>query len=110
MGFNAGKARHQVTIEERVTQQDSTGEPELTWNTFAVRRAELMRTPGAEVFAEGRNGRVPTVFKLRFLEGVLPGMRLLCKGKVYDITSAIDSEGMRAELVVTTEELVEETP
>ena len=106
---NAGAMRHQVRLETRSTARDAAGEPLLSWSLFAERRAELVRTPGTELFAQGRNGRVPTVFKLRYLAGVTPAMRLLCKGKVFNIISAIDPDGHRAELLVTAEELVEET-
>ncbi len=106
---NPGTMRHQVRIEQRSTTRDAAGEPLDSWSLFVERRAELMRTPGREIFDQGRNGRVPTVFKLRFIEGIQPKMRLLSGGKVYDIISAIDPDGHRAETVVTTEELVEET-
>lgn len=109
--MNPGRMRHTVRIEARSTTRDAAGEPKLEWSIFAApRRAELVRTPGTEIFAQGRNGRVPTVFKLRHLDGVLPQMRLLFRDKVYNILSAIDPDGCRAELLVTTEELVEETP
>lgn len=108
--MNPGYMRAQVTIEQRSSVQDAAGEPALSWLFFLSRRAEIVRTPGHEVFSEGRNARVPTVFKLRYVDGVKPQMRLLCRGKVYDILSAVDPDGHRAELLVTTEELVEESP
>ena len=108
--INAGAMRYQVRIESRSSVQDSAGEPELIWQSFASRRAELARTPGREIFAQGREARVPTVWKLRFLDGVTPGMRLLCRGKVYDIISAIDPDGRRAETVITSQELVGTPP
>lgn len=108
--MNPGAMRTMVRLEQRSSVQDAAGEPELSWQFFADRHAEILRTPGNEVFSEGRNARVPTVFKLRYLDGVKPQMRLLCRGKVYDILSAVDPDGRRAELRVTTEELVEETP
>lgn len=53
---------------------------------------------------------MPTVFRLRWRDGVLPAMRLVSGDRVFNIVSAIDPDGMRAELVITAEELVEETP
>lgn len=109
--MNPGELRHKVQIQTRSTVQDSAGEPQLVWNLFATRRAALERTPGKEVFTSNeRQGRVPTTFRLRYLAGVLPAMRLLHGTHVYDILSAIDPDGMGAELVVTCELHVEETP
>jgi SPP1 family predicted phage head-tail adaptor len=104
--------REQLTLQKRSTAQDSSGEPLLSWTVFAVVRAEVTRLPGREVFvAAERNARVPTTFKLRFLDGVLPEMRAIdSKSRVYDILSAIDPTGRREELMLTCRELVEDSP
>ena len=107
--MRAGDMRHQVRLEERTTLQDAAGEPQLTWNLVAERRASIERSPGREVWASAqRSGRVPTVFRLRYLDGVTPAMRLIFDGKVYDILSAIDQAGRGEELLITAEEHVEE--
>lgn len=112
-GINAGAMREQVRIQSRASQQDSAGEPTLSWIEFALCRAEVIRTPGKSLWdtpSAERNGRVPTTFKLRWLDGVLPEMRLLNRNKVYRIMSAIDPTGRHEELLVTSEELVGEAP
>lgn len=107
----AGDMRHSVRIERLSSTQDAAGQPQRTWTLIAERRAAIQRTPGSEVFASAqREGRVPVVFRLRYLSGVLPAMRLVFDGKVHNILSAIDPDGRREELVVTAEELVEVTP
>lgn len=107
----AGQMRHEVTIQQRSTAQHATtGEPLNTWTTFAIRRAAIERSPGSEVWASAqRSGRVPVVLRLRYLSGVLPGMRVLLGAKVLDIISAVDLAGLREELVITAEERVEES-
>jgi len=105
--------RHVVQLEVRATTQDASGEPLHTWTPFARKRAAIERTPGREVWAsQERQGRVPTTFRLRYLDGVVPAMRLVLgvppTAKVFNVLSAIDPTGMRAELVITAEELVEE--
>jgi head-tail adaptor len=107
--LDSGKMRHVVRIEQRATTQDAAGEPALTWTLFAQRRASIVRTPGRELWSsEERQGRIPTLFRLRYLAGVLPAMRVIHGDKVFNILSAIDPDGMRAELVLNTEEHVEE--
>lgn len=111
-GINAGAMREQLTLQKRSTSQSASGEPELSWDDFATMRAEPLRTPGREIYAAAeRNARVPTTFKLRYLDGVLPEMRAVdSKQRVYNIKSAIDPTGRREELLLTCEELVEDAP
>lgn len=107
--LNAGQMRFVVRIEQRTTVQDAAGEPNNTWTLFQQRRASVERTPGRELWAsDQRQGRVPTMFRLRFLDGVLPQMRLIHNSKVFNILSAFDPDGTKAELTIMAEELVEE--
>lgn len=107
----AGPMRHRVTLEVRSTVQDTAGQQVQVWNVFARPRAALDRTLGKEIFASAqRAGRVPVVFRLRWLEGVTTAMRLIFDGKVHDIVSAVDQAGLKEEMVITAEEHSEETP
>ncbi len=115
MSINAGEMRHVVRIERRSSTPDASGEPVLSWVLFAQRRAALDRTPGREVWASSeRQGRVPTVFRLRYLADVVPSMRLIHvrdgTEKVFNVVSAIDPDGLRVALVITAEELVQVAP
>lgn len=112
----AGDMRHRVRLEVQTTQQDAAGQPVNTWNIFAERRAAIDRTPGREVFAAAqRDARVPVILRLRYLEGVTAGMRLVftcgcCSGRgVHDVKSAPDPTGLREELLITAEEHPEES-
>ena len=104
--------RHIVRIERQVSEQDAAGQPVNTWVTHAERRSGVERAPGREVWASAqRGGRVPVVFRpLRYVAGVLPGMRLIHLNKVYDILSVLDPTGLKEELIITAEERVEESP
>ena len=109
--LRAGEMRHRVRLEQQSTSVDAAGQPLTTWSLFAERWAAIQRTPGGEVFASAqRGGRVPTVFRLRYLAGVTPAMRVVLGAKAYNILSAFDPSGLKEELVLTTEELVEVTP
>jgi SPP1 family predicted phage head-tail adaptor len=103
--------RHRVTLQTRVSGLDAAGGVRNTWENFATRWASVDFSPGSEVRASAqRSGRVPAVFRLRYLDGVEPKMRLLHKSKVYEIISAVDQASRREELIITAEELVEATP
>lgn len=104
----AGDMKHRIKIQQRSTTQDAAGEPANTWTLFAERWAAIERTPGNETWASAqRSGRVPTVFRLRYLAGVTPAMRVVFGGKVLNVLSAVDQAGRKEELLITAEELVE---
>lgn len=106
-----GPMRHRVVLQQRTSGLDDAGGVRDAWETFATRRAALERAAGREVWASAqRSGRVPAVFRLRWLAGVTSAMRLVHDGRVHNITSVVDQEGRREELVITADELVEETP
>lgn len=104
--MRTGQMRHQIQIEVQSTTQDTSGEQANTWTTFATRRAAVQRAIGSEVVASAqRQGRMPVVFRIRYLEGVTAGMRIIFKGRVHNITSPpVDQEGLGEELIIATEE------
>lgn len=110
MSLPLGKMRFRVLIEQRTNLQGSSGEPLDNWLVFASRRAGKVSAPGSEQFAAQQQfGRVPTIFRMRYVDGVLPSMRLRADGKLYEIISAIDpDDGLRVELEITTLERVGE--
>jgi head-tail adaptor len=100
--------RHVITLQS-LTKPDPFGPP--VWTDFATRFASIDRTPGSEAREAARtSARVPVTFRIRYLSGVVPSMRLLCGGKVHEVASAIDPDNRKADLVITAVELVEETP
>jgi SPP1 family predicted phage head-tail adaptor len=107
-----GPMRHVVQIQQRVATQEATGEPLAAWEVVGTRRCEVIETPGREVFsAKERSGRIPTVFKLRHPRDdfeILPQMRAVVDGKLYDILSASDPDGLRVDIVLTCEQLIGE--
>ena len=105
-----GTYRHQVRVEQRSTMQDASGELAQTWIPYATRRAAVQATPGGEVWASAqRSGRVPTVFKMRWFDGLTPAMRIIWGTKTYNVLSVVDQGGNHEELIVTAEELVGES-
>lgn len=112
MSLDPGKMRFRIAIERRSDAQDAAGQQLDEWSTFASRRAsqegpEAGSEPNA---AQQQVGRMPTTWRLRFVAGVLPSMRVRVGQRVYDIVSAADPDGMKRELVLTTLERVGEAP
>lgn len=108
MAIRAGELDTRISIEARSTTQDATGEPDTTWDVFAERWASIERTPGSELWGSAqRNGRVPTIFRLRCLAGVMPAMRVVAQGRVFDVKSVVRPSGRSGEMLLVTDELVE---
>jgi SPP1 family predicted phage head-tail adaptor len=111
MTIRAGELRHRIELQERATTQDAAGEPASTWETFAQVWAALERTPGSEVWASAqRNARVPTVFRIRHVDGARPDMRVVLGARVYDVKSVVDPTGRGAEMQLVCDEIVEAVP
>jgi SPP1 family predicted phage head-tail adaptor len=101
--------RFRVRIEAPSTTQGPSGQPLDQWSLYAERFAAVVPTAGSERFAAQQQfARTPTTWKLRHLEGVNPSMRLVFKGRVYDIVSVVDPDETRRELILTTLERVGE--
>lgn len=111
MPISAGQMRKVVRVEKQTQTKDAAGEPLTQWSLVFERRAQIIRTPGRELWmSQERSGRIPTTFIIRFPRDdnmtVLPQMRLTCDGRLYDIVSAIDPDGLKAELEITCVEYV----
>lgn len=104
--IKAGAFRHSLRVEQQVTTLDGVGQRVSTWTTFVTRRCAIVRLPGAEVVASAaRNERVPTIFQIRFTEGITAAMRVIHNERRYNIGSVIDANGMReSQQLVCTEE------
>lgn len=105
-----GLMRHRIIIQAPPTGQDDAGANYGAWTTFATVYAEMRRGPvGREVEAAAQTqARVPVEFRIRYKAGVLPSFRVVHDSGVYYIVSAVDPDGRKAELVLTTEQRVED--
>lgn len=86
--IKSGRLRDRVRIEKRSTSQDEAGEPLATWTLVAERWVEIVQAKGREIFASAqRQGRIPTVIRLRQIDGVVPSMRVRWGSRLFNITS-----------------------
>ena len=91
-----GRLRKKVNIQSFLETADTFGEPVKDWTNFASNRwAEVEQTGGNESFLGQQTVDNKTVvFKLRFVKGILPKMRVVYGDENYDIQSVIN-EGER---------------
>ncbi len=77
--MEAGRLRHRITLQERVTSQDEHGDPVVTWTSWAeIVPAEIVPVSGREFLAgQGIVGQVTTKIRIRWRPGVVETMRAL---------------------------------
>jgi SPP1 family predicted phage head-tail adaptor len=81
----AGKLRHRVVVEEQVTVINSFGESETAWVTFANVWAAIEPLSAREFLAASQvQSNVSCRIVMRNLPGLLPSMRLVHRGKIYN--------------------------
>lgn len=87
--MRSGRLRHKIVIESETESQDSAGEATLSFATFATVRAEIVTQPAREMLKAGQELSVQhTMFRIRYLSGITPKMRVLYDSRYFDIESA----------------------
>jgi len=90
--MNIGKLRHRVTIESLVIEQDSDGAQIESWvNTYGTQVwADIQPLSGKELLAsQSMQSEVKARIIIRYRDGVLPTMRILHRGNIYNIAGVI---------------------
>lgn len=102
MAIRAGKLRHLITIQQPGTGRDACGGVlSNSWVDFATDvRASVEPLQGREFFATVQQGaELTTRFRLRYLPGVRPDMRIIHQGRVFLISAPpIDVNMLHREL------------
>lgn len=99
--MRSGALRHRITIEELTNAQDTLGGEAGTWSDFAANiPASYEPLTGKEfVAAEQENAQAQARFRIRYLAGVSPAMRINFGGRLFKITAPpIDPRGGNREL------------
>lgn len=92
MSLAAGRLRHRVTIEQKVTTRDpDTGAPITAWQTWAANVAAEVAPLSVKEFlaAQQLQSEVSARITIRYRSGVLATMRIRFKGQIYNIAGAL---------------------
>lgn len=103
--MRAGGRRHYLTIQRQIAS--SGWNVAVSWATYAevwgslepLRGEELVRAQQVNSEVSGRSG-------IPYLPGAAPSMRVLCRGRVYQILAVIDPEERHREMVLYWKEQV----
>lgn len=99
--MRAGLMRERVTIQESTITRGAAGSEVKTWVEFATVWAAVQPISGRE-FTRLRAAQAEetTRFRVRYLAGVLPTMRIVWKTQVYKITEVINLDARNRELEI----------
>ena len=97
--MRAGALRHQIIIQSVTEVPDASGSPVESWSTFATVSAAYEPAFGSEGVKEDQEQATVNVkFRVRFLSGVVPKMRVSFDSRLFDIQSVIDVGGRGKQL------------
>ena len=100
--MRAGELRHRITIQAKTITQDSELNSVETWVTLATVWAAALPKDGREFYRlSTMNSEITEAFKIRYRSTVIPHMRLIHKGKTFDIIGVINTEERNREMLLT---------
>lgn len=89
-GLQAGKLRHKVTIQQRVSTQDSAGDIVSEWVDWARVWAAVEPMSAREFLtAQTLESKVTTRITVRYRAGLDATMRILHRGKIFNIQGVL---------------------
>ncbi|HJV73166.1 MAG TPA: phage head closure protein [Noviherbaspirillum sp.] len=106
----AGKRRHLIEVQERSTETDAFGESLTTWATLFSTQAGISPLSGRELFAaQAINVEITHQIEVLYRpEWANPkraaAYRILFRGRIFDIKSAINVDERNREVQIFTSE------
>lgn len=103
--MRAGTLRERVVIQASVPATDSEWGRVEQWQDVAETWANVKPAGGGEsVKDQGVQSSLGYKVRIRFRSGVTSANRLVWRGRVLDIVSAVDPDARRRELLITAKE------
>src|SRR5688572_27884693 len=99
--MRSGDLRHRVTIQRKSSHLGQWGH-ESAWRDVATVWASVKAAGGGEKFdgtTAGVDGQSTYTVRLRYRSDLASTDRIICDGRVLDLTEVMDPEGRRRELV-----------
>ena len=88
----AGQLRHRIDIDERVTAQDATGDPVVTWTPWAQGVPAAVEPLSSREFSGIPShilAQATTKIRIRFRPGLSATMRIRHGGTIYNILGVL---------------------
>lgn len=105
--INPGELRHRITIQKLNNSQNEYGEVSELWEDILNVRAGIYPISGKEFFAaETVNSEITHKVKIRYIEGIMPNMRIKFNNRIFSIESVINFQERNIELQLLCKELI----
>ncbi|MDU4979399.1 MAG: phage head closure protein [Clostridium celatum] len=105
--INPGELRHRITIQKLNNSQNEYGEVSELWEDILNVRAGIYPISGKEFFAaETVNSEISHKVKIRYIEGIMPNMRIKFNNRIFSIESVINFQERNIELQLLCKELI----
>lgn len=86
--MDIGELKHRITFQKLVTDTNENGFEMEDWKDYKTVWAAITNLHGREYFEAAAVKAENTVkFKIRYIQNIEPTMRIIFKGKRYNITS-----------------------
>lgn len=95
-------------IEKPIESRGTNGEVLVTWSTFATVKAEVTPLQGKETFLANQELAEHIVrFRIRYLSGVTPKMRVSYDSRIFDIDAPpVNVNELGREMHLVTREVI----
>ncbi|AVP57751.1 phage head closure protein [Pulveribacter suum] len=99
--MQAGRLDQRVTLEKFTTTTDGWGQPVQSWTPLATVWAAAEPLVGREfIAAQAAQSEVTARIRIRWRGDVNSQVRVVHRGKTYDVQSVIDPRSERKELIL----------
>ena len=93
MALAAGMLRHRVRIEELISERDSEGVLQQSWELVATVWASVEPLSAREfVASSATQSKVVARITIRYRSGVKPTMRIVHRGNLYNIEGVLSDK------------------
>lgn len=92
---HTGKFRNKIIVEHYVEGVNENGYPVENWEPFKELWSNIKTVKGSETVTSSTEVNTDTYrFIVRYTEGLHPKMRVLFKGRVFDIQAVLNDDEM----------------
>ncbi len=96
----SGTLRHRVLIQQQVTTRDSDGIEQTAWVDVATVWASVEPLSAREFIQSGQTQSAVTArITMRYRDGLLPSMRLIHRGEVFNIAGLLPDKASGLEYI-----------
>ncbi|MBA0428390.1 MULTISPECIES: phage head closure protein [Stenotrophomonas] len=96
----SGILRHRVLIQQQVTTKDSDGVEQTAWVDVATVWASVEPLSAREFIQSGQTQSAVTArITMRYRDGLLPSMRLVHRGEIFNIAGLLPDKASGLEYI-----------